>query len=141
MRLTKRGRKRLIIVGAVLGVLAIGGGVTVALRGVYKSRVAERAREDGLTAYAAGDYEAALLPLSNAVSYRKDDLDAVLAFADARSRIVQVNGDHHRSAVMLFNAASTVSGRPLGKENRAPAAAASAMSNAAGRFSSQVGMI
>ncbi|MCH8822871.1 MAG: tetratricopeptide repeat protein [Planctomycetes bacterium] len=102
MRLTSRGKRRLVIVSVVVVVLMAILTSLWMFRSVYRLRLADQACATGLEAYARGDYEAALADLSYGLSHNQDNIEALLAFADTRSRISEVNNRHLRSAINLY---------------------------------------
>ena len=57
-----------------------------------------------MEAYGEGDYETALGRLSYYLTYRKRDVEILLAFADARSKVPSVNNGHLREAVQRYQA-------------------------------------
>ena len=63
---------------------------------------AVEAREIGLQAAASGDWELAVAELSLAVSRIREDIDVLLVFANARSRVPMENGGHLGSALNLY---------------------------------------
>lgn len=104
MRLTHRGKRRLIIVSVVSVALVATLASLWMFRNVYRSRLADEACAVGLEAYARGDYETALAELSYCLSYNKENVESLLAFADTRSRISEVNSRHLKSAVRYYEA-------------------------------------
>ncbi len=103
MRLTRRGKRRLVVLVVVTAFVCIGGATTFTLRLWYRTHLAARARENGLLAHSQGQYERALGELSYALSRSKADLEALLAFADSRSKVFEVNNRHLVSAVKYYN--------------------------------------
>ena len=63
---------------------------------------AVEAKEIGLQAAASGDWKLALAELSFALSRFQDDIDILLVFADARSRVPTENNAHLGSALNLY---------------------------------------
>jgi len=104
VRLTHRGKRRLVIVSAVAVALVATLVSLWMFRNVYRSHLADEACVVGLEAYARGDYETALAELSYCLSHNKENVEALLAFADTRSRISEVNNRHLRSAVGFYEA-------------------------------------
>ncbi len=98
MRLTKRARRRLLFVIAVVVV----GTAAVVLFGAVKSAQRERMRTEeralGLAAFERGDMQATLDHLKVAVQYDKNDLDVILAFAEARRQVPMPNRAHLHEA-------------------------------------------
>lgn len=108
MRLSKRAKRRIVIVGLVMLVLVILAGFVVLNRGAAQdARIAE-AREEGLAAYAQGDYETALGKLSTYLGQHRDDLEALVAFADSRAKVPVENNRHTVEAMGLYRAALEV---------------------------------
>ena len=115
MALTKRARRRLVLLAGI-GVLLVTG--AAALWGIQKSLKNSRAtvaRTQGLADAANGNWGDALANLSLVVANNKTDLDAILAFAETRSQVPAVNGRHLQSALNLYARAAT-----LAKKTDAP---------------------
>lgn len=102
VRLTSRGKRRLVIVSVVVVVLMATLTSLWMFRSVYSLRLADQACATGLDAYARGDYDTALVDLSYGLASNKENIEALLAFADTRSRIVEVNNRHIISAIGLY---------------------------------------
>ena len=102
MLMTKRAKKRLGFLLAV-GILVVGGGILArVLQNSRKDEVAKVARVEGLAAVSVGDWETALTKLSMAVTRYPQDAEAMVNFANARSRVPAENGQHLQSALKLF---------------------------------------
>lgn len=102
MRLTKRGKKRLLIL-FLLTVFAIGAaGAFLFARSVYRDQLAQDRRESGMAAYAEGDYRKALSDINYYFSRNDDDLEALLVMAASRARVVEPNSRHVGAAVRLY---------------------------------------
>jgi hypothetical protein len=100
--MTKRAKKRLGFLLAV-GILVVGGGILArVLQNSRKDEVAKVARVEGLAAVSVGDWETALTKLSMAVTRYPQDAEAMVNFANARSRVPAENGQHLQSALKLF---------------------------------------
>lgn len=94
MRLTKRARRRLLF---VIAFVVVGTAAAIAfsmVQGMQRQRMHALHRADGLKAFAEGDMDAALTHLSVAVQYDQEDVDVILAFAEARSRVPLPNRAH-----------------------------------------------
>ena len=102
MRLTKRGSRRLFVLLVVVASIATAAVGFWAFRDVYRSKLARESRETGIAAYERGEYDTALAELSYTLSRNSDDIEALLAFADSRSRVVEVNRRHIVSAVRYY---------------------------------------
>ena len=92
--MTKRGKRRLLIlcVVALFGVAGVFG--LRAFRDIQAEKRAVRDRAEGMALYQARDYEEALQPLSRAIPRMKEDVEMLMAFADARSRVPVASGRH-----------------------------------------------
>ncbi|MGI9014876.1 MAG: tetratricopeptide repeat protein [Phycisphaerales bacterium] len=108
MRLTKRGKKRLVILCVTGAVLIAAGGISAWLYSAYKIRQIDEGYGVALEAKQRGDYEAALKPLSRYVGRHNTDVDALIALAETRSKIPLPNGNHLRSAISYYNTALTL---------------------------------
>lgn len=102
MALTRRARRRLVLLGGLAVLLvASAGGLWVVQKSLKDSRAAA-ARIQGMADAANGNWSQALPNLSVVVSRNRKDLDALLAFAESRSQIPAVNGRHIPSALRLY---------------------------------------
>ena len=105
MRLSRRTKRRLIVVAVATGVLVGGLGGWHLARKMQVRRLTAAARVDGMAAYRNGDYGTALTKLSYYLAHQQDDLEALLAFAETRAQIPDVNNQHLVSAIGLYRAA------------------------------------
>ena len=106
MPMTRRARRRLILLFG-LGVISVVGSLGLwNIQKTIKDGRAAQARKDGMAAAANGDWQEALPDLSLAVGRKKDDLDALLMLAETRSQIPAISGRHIRSALNLFSRAA-----------------------------------
>lgn len=97
--MTRRTRKRLLVAIIVLLLVpALTAGAWFVRQSQLSRRLAD-ARSDGMAAFEAGDYEEALSRLSYYVGRVKDDGEAILAYAESRERVPQINGRHLPHAV------------------------------------------
>lgn len=112
MALTRRARRRLfILVTVLLVVVGLGVGTWFVQQSIKDARAIE-ARSAGLAAAAAGDWEAAMRELGLAVARDQDDLEALLVFAEARSRVPEPNNRHLITAMSYYTRATTLASRP-----------------------------
>jgi len=99
--LTRRGRRRLLLLTTVT--VVAGAGVTTfnVIRAIQKSRLLDEARAQGLDAYERQDFATALegdnLPF--VVQHDKTDIDVMMAFADARAQQPLPGGRHIMEAI------------------------------------------
>jgi tetratricopeptide (TPR) repeat protein len=101
MVISKRGRRRLIVIFSIIAVV-VGAVFTFNIvKGQQKERLFAEARERGLAAYERGDFATALegdhLPF--VIQYDKNDVDVVMAFADARAQQPLPGGRHIRESI------------------------------------------
>lgn len=108
MRLTSRGKRRILVICVVSAIAAVLLVAFVSLRGMYRARLVDQSRQEGLTAYRSGDYEKTLSKLSYVLSPASTDMECLLAFADSRSRVPEVNNRHLTTAVAYYNSALKV---------------------------------
>jgi hypothetical protein len=88
-----------------LGLVVLTGMLGVglwSLRQSVKQQNAENAQIRGMAAVEAGDWKTALDQLSLALSQNQDDLETILVFADARSRVSKPNNGHLSDALRLY---------------------------------------
>lgn len=89
--MTRRTKKRLFVVLVALVLLpAIVAGAW-AVRSAQQKRLLESAREQGMAAYEAGDLPVALRRLGYYIARRKDDGEALLAYARAQELTPSLN--------------------------------------------------
>lgn len=102
MPLSKRTRRRLILLGAIVLVLA---GSVIGAKAVLDWRRAqslESARAEGFEAHERGDHATVLARLGPLIRQSPDDLELVRAVAFARVRLVEPDGGHLASAAVLL---------------------------------------
>ncbi|MEE9129651.1 MAG: tetratricopeptide repeat protein [Phycisphaerales bacterium] len=104
MRLSRRAKRRALVLAVVIGVGVCGIWGWRVIRTAQIERLVTEARIQGMEAYSDGHYETALGRLSYYLTYRKRDLEVLLAFADARSKVPSVNNGHLREAVQRYQA-------------------------------------
>ncbi|MFG0329797.1 MAG: tetratricopeptide repeat protein [Phycisphaerales bacterium] len=106
--MTRRGRKRLLILS--IGVLTVASALVAAhqYRGYRRSRLAAEAYESGMAAYESGAYESAMADLGYAVARGYDDCDTMLALAESRVRVPLENSRHLLQGVTLFRQAAAI---------------------------------
>lgn len=105
MAYNRRAKRRLTILIVLTIALVIVGSVAWVGRQIIRNRGAESARVDGLALLAQGDYENALPKLSTAISRNKDDVELLIGFAKARSRVPIKRGKHLLSSIALYRRA------------------------------------
>ncbi len=104
MRLSRRAKRRALVLTMVIGVGVCGIWGWRVTRNAQIERLVTEARIQGMEAYSDGDYETALGRLSYYLTHRKHDVEVLLAFADARSKVPSVNNGHLREAVQRYQA-------------------------------------
>ncbi len=105
MRLSRRGKRRLMVISAMVALGGAGVSVWRGVRTAQIQRLASEARIEGIKAYSDGDYATALGKLSYYLTHRKDDLEALLALAEVRAKLPEPNARHLMEAVGLYRAA------------------------------------
>lgn len=103
MHLRKRGKRRLIALLSVILLAAIGVFVFKVIGNSQQQRLFENARINGLAAYAQSDYKSTLDELKYCVQYDKNDIEVLLAFADARRHLPLINDKHLHEAVSYYD--------------------------------------
>lgn len=94
MPLTRKARTRLVLLVATLALfLAIGGSVWF-IQQYFRDQRATDARIEGMVAFEAGDYKTAVAKLGKASARFPNDVELLLAFADARGRVESPFGNH-----------------------------------------------
>ncbi|MCA8943215.1 MAG: hypothetical protein KDB80_11700, partial [Planctomycetes bacterium] len=84
--------------------VGIAGAAVYGAREVYRNRLAERSRADGLAAYVERDYETAMPLLSYAVTRDRNDLEVLRALADSRAHVPEPGNRHLQSAAAMYRA-------------------------------------
>ncbi len=84
MRLSKRAKRRALVVAAILVLGVCSVSVWRVLRTAQVQRLSAEARVEGMRAYHDGDYETALANLGYYLRRKGRDLEALLAFAESR---------------------------------------------------------
>ena len=102
MALTRRARRRLVLLGGLAVLLVASAGGLWAVQKSLKDSRAAAARIQGMADAANGNWRDALPNLSIVVSRNKNDFDALLAFAETRSQIPVPNSRHIQSALNLY---------------------------------------
>ncbi len=105
--MTRRGKKRLLILVAVAGVLAVAAGAAYVVREARHAQQLSEAYRDGMDAYDAGDYEGALRGLGKSLSEHRDDAEVLYRVADSRQRLPLGNDRHIAAAIPYAREAST----------------------------------
>ncbi|MEO6436077.1 MAG: tetratricopeptide repeat protein, partial [Tepidisphaeraceae bacterium] len=95
-------RRLMILLAAVLVLVGIGAALYARNEHRKAARLAE-ARQQGLAAYHAGDYQAALDSLKFYVARKKSDPEALFAYGVSRSRIEEPNGKHVFEGITVFS--------------------------------------
>lgn len=118
MKMSRRGKRRLILVAsiAVVGATAIAG--VKMMRTAQQARLVAQARDDGMRAFHQGDLETALRELSYYIQQEKQDIEVLFTFADARSQLPLVNGKHLREAAAYYDTALSILDRAAGHPDR-----------------------
>ena len=102
MTLSRRARRRLILLGAIVVALVAS---VVAAKGVLdwrRAKAIEEARAAGFAAHAEGDHAKTLESLGPLLRQNSDDLELVRALAISRVRLLEPDGSHlPRAAVLL----------------------------------------
>ena len=102
MALSRRTRRRLILLGLIVVVIAGGAFAAKGVLEWRRSRAIEEARATGFAAYSDGDHAAALESLGPLLRQFSDDLELVRAVAFSRVRLEEPDGGHlARAAVLL----------------------------------------
>jgi tetratricopeptide (TPR) repeat protein len=102
VRLSRRGKRRFVLVltvGILLVLSAIGFRT---IRSAQQTRLFDTAREAGLEAFARKDLETTIDELSYYLQHDNRDVEVLLAFADARAKVPMANGQHLIDAVGLY---------------------------------------
>ena len=108
MAMSRRAKKRLVILVVAAAGLAVAFGGAVTLRKVGRARAVEQARGEGIEALEAGRYFIAADRLGRYVARNRDDGEMVLKFVEARRRAPMANARHLLIAAQYANEAVTL---------------------------------
>lgn len=106
--MNRRTKKRVLVVAIALVLLPGAALAAWALRTAQRERLLDRAREEGMAAYEAGDMPAALRSLGFYVGRRKDDGEILLAYAHAQELTPSLNDRNLVNAVSANRLAASV---------------------------------
>ena len=107
MAMSRRAKKRVVILIVAVAGLAITVGSAWTLRKAGKARAIERARVEGLESFERQDYVRATDQLGRYVNTNRDDGEMILKFVEARRRAPQVNARHLITAATFAELAAT----------------------------------
>lgn len=96
-----RRTKKLVVVIAIAGALALSAGGAVVVREFLRERRAIAGLSEGKAAFEAGDYESAMRGLGVYVGRHKGDSEAMLLLAKARLNVPQENYRHLATAATI----------------------------------------
>jgi tetratricopeptide (TPR) repeat protein len=102
MALSRRSKRRLAALAAVLVACGAGAVGWKSIRAAQKERLVAEARQRGLDAFARGDLSETLDALSYYIQYEKDDVETLMAFGEARARVPKEHGEHLAEAIRYF---------------------------------------
>lgn len=102
MKLTKRSKKRLILVAGLTVLLAAMAAGLLAVRAMISERRVQQARADGLEHFEAGRYFEAVQSLGRYYGRYPDDVEATLKLAEARLKVPEPDGREIRVAAALY---------------------------------------
>jgi len=106
MRLSKKAKRRVIVLASVLALAVIGVVGVKAIRAQQQRRLVAEARQEGLQAYERGDLQNALDELKYYVQHKKNEpevIEILLKFADARRHLPLPNGQHLVEAMGYYH--------------------------------------
>lgn len=102
MNIKPKTLRRLLLLGAVAGVIVLGGTGFVVLRKYQTQRQTERLRADGLASYDKGDYPAALDSLGRYINRVGNDAEVLLRYSRARLHREEPDGRHLNESLATF---------------------------------------
>ena len=111
MRLSARGRRRLLVGLACCSILAVIATAVVVGRLAHRRGMIDDRRVAGIEARDAGDYGMAIEHLASVVVARPDDVESLIALADGYARHVDGTPADLLRAEELYQAASRVDSR------------------------------
>ncbi|MDY7109366.1 MAG: tetratricopeptide repeat protein [Planctomycetota bacterium] len=106
MRLSKKAKRRLVVLTAVAVMAVIGVSGVKMIRAHQQERLIAAAHEKGAAAYERGDLQTALDELKYYVQHKKHDpevVETLLDFADARRRLPLPNAQHLVEAMGYYH--------------------------------------
>ncbi len=105
--MTKRGKKRLVALSAILVIAGAAAGGAYVVHRAQVARIMERGLSEGTAAFEARNYPLALDRLNDYASKRQDNVEVMLMMAKARRQVPLVNDRHITRAIAFTQAAST----------------------------------
>jgi tetratricopeptide (TPR) repeat protein len=105
VRLSRRAKRRLIVLIGTGAILCAGAVMFRAIQSAQRQSMIAQSRVDGLRAHDVGDFRLALERLAYFIQFDKSDVEVMLAFADARQHIEQSNGQHLFEAAAYYKTA------------------------------------
>lgn len=105
MSRSSRVKRRVALLVGVILVLVVGYFIFQGARGASSEKLLAEARIEGLEAHRQGDYDLALTRLSYYLGTHNDDVEALIAFADARKRTPLINNRHLMEAIRFYQEA------------------------------------
>ncbi len=106
--MTRRGRRRLLSVFAVILLMVVGVVVLRSVRSARVDRLAERERVEAFELYQQERWEEALPLLAEAVNRDRNDPALLVAFAETRRRVAEPRGAHLVEAFAYYQRVANI---------------------------------
>lgn len=109
--MTRRGKKRLLILLSLIALLGAAAGGAYVVREARRAQRAAEAYRNGMAAYDEERWEEALHGLSKSLSAHRGDPEVLYRLADVRRRVPAENNRHLISAIAFAREAAFVDSR------------------------------
>lgn len=109
--MTRRGKKRLLILLSLIALLGTAAGGAYFVREARRAQRAAEAYRDGMAAYDEGRWEDSLRGLGKSLSEHRGDPEVLYRLADVRRRVPAENNRHVISAIAFAREAASLDGR------------------------------
>lgn len=102
-----RQRKRLMLLGGLVVLLAVGAVGAFQLKNMREDSLVQSRRTSGMAAHEAGEHQKAIADLGYVINKRPSDGEAALAFAESRRQVPSTNNRHLSQAGIVARRAAT----------------------------------
>jgi tetratricopeptide (TPR) repeat protein len=107
MSLKPKTSRRLLALGGIVLLLALGAGGALAYRSVRKKNELANFRTQGMALFEKQEYYDALDQLGRFLKRNSEDREVLLAYAESRENIEEPDGGHLREAITIYQKALT----------------------------------
>ncbi len=119
--MTRRGRRRLLSVFAVILLTVVGVVVLRSVRSARVDRLAEQDRAEAIQLYQQERWEEALPALAEVVTNDRNDPEILIAFAETRRRVPEPRGAHLVEAFAYYQRVANIGESTVGTDGQVQA--------------------